>query len=196
MTADPARRRTRLPAPERRRLILEAAAELFAQRGFDAGSIDAIGERVGISGPAIYRHFPRKQDIVIALLDDAIGRALEEARAAEHEAADPHARLVEASRRLADLAVRERAVLGLLAGELPGLSKDDRERIVALRDQLLGWWIDALRAWRPYLEPVRARLLVRGIFALAATLARVPDPEAGDALVPTMEAMILALLAA
>ena len=51
----------RLKAGERRAGILEAASEVFADRGYVGASIDRIAEAAGISAPVIYRHFGSKQ---------------------------------------------------------------------------------------------------------------------------------------
>ena len=50
--------------PHRRDLILEAAIELFRAKGFDATGIDEIGAAAGVTGPAVYRHYESKQDIL------------------------------------------------------------------------------------------------------------------------------------
>ncbi|MGH3950933.1 MAG: helix-turn-helix domain-containing protein, partial [Pseudonocardiaceae bacterium] len=60
-----------LPAqgkPSRREQILAAAAELFAQHGFHGVGIDDIGAAVGISGPALYRHFRSKDAMLGEML--------------------------------------------------------------------------------------------------------------------------------
>jgi AcrR family transcriptional regulator len=65
---------------DRKAAIVAAAAELFAARGFAAVGIDDIGQRVGITGPAIYRHFKGKDAVLEAVLVDAVaGFAVEEA---------------------------------------------------------------------------------------------------------------------
>src|SRR4051794_4249192 len=53
---------------ERRDALLSSAAQLFAGRGFDGVSIEDLGSSVGISGPAVYRHFASKQAVLAALL--------------------------------------------------------------------------------------------------------------------------------
>ena len=60
----------------RREQILGTAAELFAKRGFHGVSVADLGAAVGISGPALYKHFPSKDDLVVAYLEeqDRIGR--------------------------------------------------------------------------------------------------------------------------
>src|SRR3954470_12576144 len=59
---------TRTDAPTRREQILKEAARLFAERGFHGVGVDEIGAAVGISGPALYRHFPGKDAMLTELL--------------------------------------------------------------------------------------------------------------------------------
>ncbi|MDT7626517.1 MAG: hypothetical protein QOF99_7418 [Pseudonocardiales bacterium] len=46
------------PSTSRKEQILREAAQLFARHGFHGVSIVELGAAVGISGPALYRHFP------------------------------------------------------------------------------------------------------------------------------------------
>lgn len=68
---------TRLPAPERRRLIEAAASEVFAERGYAGTSLDEVARRAGVTKPIIYRHFGSKKELHLALLarhrDELIG---------------------------------------------------------------------------------------------------------------------------
>src|SRR5688572_18009938 len=57
---------------DRKATIVAAAAELFATNGFAAVGIDDIGAAVGVSGPAIYRHFAGKDAVLAAVLLDAV----------------------------------------------------------------------------------------------------------------------------
>src|SRR3954463_3542383 len=59
----------------RREQILAAAAELFARHGFHGVGIDDIGAAVGISGPALYRHF-RSKDAMLGEMLTAISEVL------------------------------------------------------------------------------------------------------------------------
>ena len=71
-------------AKARRRVdLLAAAARLFAARGFDAVRLEDIGAAVGISGPAIYRHFAGKAAVLTAILDTASQDLLDGGLAAE-----------------------------------------------------------------------------------------------------------------
>lgn len=56
-------------AEERRNEILDAADELFFQKGFDGTSTNDIIEKVGIARGTLYYHFKSKEDIMDALID-------------------------------------------------------------------------------------------------------------------------------
>ena len=79
MTATPTTRArgTRLPRLARRRQLLDAAMQVFVARGYHAAAMDEIAERAGVSKPVLYQHFPGKQDLYLALLDESVGRLVE-----------------------------------------------------------------------------------------------------------------------
>ncbi len=55
---------------ETRGRLLDAAATLFAARGVDAVSVDAVAEAAGRTSGAVYAHFGSKQGLLLALLDE------------------------------------------------------------------------------------------------------------------------------
>ena len=62
--------RTDVPESARDR-VLRAAGVLFYERGFHAVGIDLIIDRAGVAKATLYRHFPTKDDLIAAYLDDA-----------------------------------------------------------------------------------------------------------------------------
>lgn len=54
---------------ETRARLVSAAAELFAEQGVDAVSVDAVAEAAGRTSGAVYAHFGSKQGLLLALLD-------------------------------------------------------------------------------------------------------------------------------
>ncbi|HBV88826.1 MAG TPA: TetR/AcrR family transcriptional regulator [Desulfosporosinus sp.] len=72
-------------AEERRNEILDAADELFGQKGFDGTSTNDILEKVGIARGTLYYHFKSKEDIMDALIERYNVRILQ---AAQEIAAD------------------------------------------------------------------------------------------------------------
>jgi AcrR family transcriptional regulator len=61
--------RRRLPAAERRRLIEDAAARLFAKRGYAATTVEDIVSAAGVSKPMLYRHYESKKELQMKLLE-------------------------------------------------------------------------------------------------------------------------------
>jgi AcrR family transcriptional regulator len=61
--------RRRLTATQRRAIIEQAASELFAERGYQATSIDDIATRSGVTAPVVYDHFASKLDLHRSLLE-------------------------------------------------------------------------------------------------------------------------------
>jgi AcrR family transcriptional regulator len=55
--------------PGARQRILDTAYELFARRGIRAVGVDEVIERAGVAKATLYRHFPSKDDLVVAFLD-------------------------------------------------------------------------------------------------------------------------------
>ncbi len=71
-TPDARPRSNRLPRHERRRQLLDAALEVFVERGYHAAAMDEIAERAGVSKPVLYQHFPGKLELYLALLDESV----------------------------------------------------------------------------------------------------------------------------
>ncbi len=64
----------RLPGPERRESILQAAKSLFADKGYHGVSIDEIAREVDVSPAILYRHFKSKQLLYDAVLQEMSGK--------------------------------------------------------------------------------------------------------------------------
>lgn len=62
---------------ERRAEILEQAAILFRRYGYSEVGIDDIGRAAGVSGPAIYRHFDGKQELLDQVVEGYLGTLLQ-----------------------------------------------------------------------------------------------------------------------
>ncbi len=68
---DRIRRRTRLPAAQRRETILRAATEVFAEAGYRAAKVCDVAERVGVTEPVIFQHFGSKAALFAAVIERA-----------------------------------------------------------------------------------------------------------------------------
>ena len=88
--------------PYRRDEILAAAVKLFHERGYHATGMDDIGAEAGISGPAIYRHFKGKEEILEVLLLEAAQTGLEAAHEVVSAAPSPRQALERLARHYVD----------------------------------------------------------------------------------------------
>jgi AcrR family transcriptional regulator len=61
----------RLPAPERRRAIVQAALRVFSEGSYAGATTAQIAREAGVSEPILYRHFASKRDLYVACLDEA-----------------------------------------------------------------------------------------------------------------------------
>ena len=86
-------RGTRLPRLARRRQLLDAALEVFVARGYHAAAMDEIADRAGVSKPVLYQHFPGKQELYLALLDESVDRLIEAVAAALRSTVDNRQRV-------------------------------------------------------------------------------------------------------
>lgn len=172
------KRRSRLGRDERRLRILDAAAELFHVQGYATTSVDAIGERAGITGPAVYRHFLNKQELLLELLEMAVAKALGDG---ESEAVgDAHARLAAMVHNIVVHALAERALIGLLYAVHDRGADADRQKLGRIRATVVGRWTKALRAARPELPPHEAETYVQAAMSVVAGIARrdaAADPD-------------------
>ena len=100
--------RRRRPA-NRRELILEAAVELFHRHGYPATSVDDIGKAVDVSGPAIYRHFSSKEDLLVEAITLAADEVHAVNRVARADTDDPRALLTGYIRAYTDVALERSA---------------------------------------------------------------------------------------
>jgi AcrR family transcriptional regulator len=88
MTMIIAPKRRRLSPNLRRKLILDGAMQVFAERGYEAASMEEIARAGGITPAVIYDHFPSKAKLQVELLErqttdllEHVGTALQSARA-------------------------------------------------------------------------------------------------------------------
>ncbi|MFC4561946.1 TetR/AcrR family transcriptional regulator [Nocardiopsis mangrovi] len=69
-------RRKRMTGKERREQLLDIGRELFAERGFDAASVEEIAARAGVSKPVVYEHFGGKEGIYAVVVDREMQKLL------------------------------------------------------------------------------------------------------------------------
>lgn len=87
-------RSSRLPRSARRAQLLEAARDVFVDKGYHAAAMDDIAEHAGVSKPVLYQHFPGKLELYLALLDTACDQIVAGVRDALASTTDNKERVV------------------------------------------------------------------------------------------------------
>jgi AcrR family transcriptional regulator len=156
----------------RRELLLAAAADLFATRGYHAVGIDDIGAAAGITGPGVYRHFASKQALLQALCDLAVGRMVEQARHTDGLEAlvDLHV----------DFVVRERALIRVWLREQWSLDKEARRSSTRHLRAYEEVWRDALAPRRRDLAPEGVALVVSSVLGMLNTTSHIDSALSGE----------------
>jgi AcrR family transcriptional regulator len=126
--------------------ILHAAARLFRERGFDAVGVDDIGRAVGLTGPAIYRHFSSKDELLATLFDQGMTEVF---RVTTVDAEDPFEVLGAMAREHARHVVCNPLLSGIWIHEGRALTGIHWEHHRHRVEQYLARWTAALRRCYP-----------------------------------------------
>lgn len=150
----------------RREQIMAAAAELFAHHGFHGVGIDDIGAAVGISGPALYRHFRSKDamlgEMLTSISDILLAGGLERRERTE----DPAKLLGELVAFHVDFALDNPALITVQERNLGNLTDPDRRRVRGLQRRYVEVWVQAIRETAPGLGEPSARAAAHAVFGL------------------------------
>ena len=81
---------------DRRQVILNAAAELFSEQGYDRASIRDIANKAGLLAGSVYHHFASKDELYLAVHREGFHDVMEAVQRAVDSASDPWERLTRA----------------------------------------------------------------------------------------------------
>lgn len=157
-------RRSQLKS-DRRFQLLAAAERLFAERGFLAVRLEDIGAAAGVSGPAIYRHFPNKESLLVELLVGVSARLLAGARDVTTRSANLAAALDLIEFHL-DFALGEADLIRIQDRDLAHLPAVAERQVRKAQRQYVEVWVGVLRELNPGLAEADARLMAHAVFGL------------------------------
>lgn len=129
---------------ERSGALLKEAARLFAARGYSGVSLEDIGAAVGVSGPAVYRHFAGKQALLGALLVRVSLDLVHGGRAVSGSVIRDEDRMRALIRFHVDFALGNAEVIRVQDRDLAHLTEDDRAEVRRLQREYIDLWIAAL----------------------------------------------------
>jgi AcrR family transcriptional regulator len=150
----------------RRAAMLDAAASLFAHRGFNGVSIEDLGAAAGVSGPAVYRHFSGKQALLGALLVGVSEDLLAGGRAVMAGTDDGDAALRALVAFHVNFALTKPDVIRVQDRDLASLSPADLRRVRSLQRGYVELWVELLARRSPEADPAVLRVKAHAVFGL------------------------------
>jgi AcrR family transcriptional regulator len=151
---------------DRRSQLIAAAERLVAERGYLAVRLEDIGAAAGVSGPAIYRHFPNKEALLVELLVGISTRLLAGATDVVARAKDPASALDGLVDFHLDFALDESDLIRIQDRDLNNLPSSAKRQVRKAQRQYVEIWVDVLRQLNRSLREVDARLMAHAAFGL------------------------------
>ena len=150
---------------DRRSQLIAAAERLIAEHGFLGVRLEDIGAAAGVSGPAIYRHFPNKEALLVELLVGISTRLLAGATEVVADAgpADALDGLVDFH---LDFVFTEPDLIRIQDRDLAQLPAAAMRQVRRAQRQYVEIWVDVLRALHDDLDEGDARLMAHAAFGL------------------------------
>lgn len=118
-----------------RQRILEAAVTVFSQKGYHNAIVDDIVEKSQTSKGAFYFHFPNKESIFLAVMDQAGELLLSKIQRAIATHEDPIAKVDAALQAMIEAFTEHRALARILLVETSGLGKIYDQKVFAIHQK-------------------------------------------------------------
>lgn len=190
----PERPRTRLRSSARRKELISVAANLFASRGYYAVTVDDIGEAVGLTGPALYRHFSSKEALLVAVFDQVIEQLTDRLRQLVSKAPDPAAALLGILRLHVEFAIEQRENVAVWRQEFQSLPETDRWRLRRAQRLYVEEWVHLVHELRPEFSDTEVRAAVHAAIGLLQSPSDFQSGLPTEAAVNLLMSMALAAL--
>jgi AcrR family transcriptional regulator len=179
--------------PSRREQILRAAAQLFAERGSRAVGVDDVGAAVGVTGPAIYRHFASKDAMLAEMLLRISEHLLEGGRDQVAAAGDDAVAQLRALIGFhVDFALDNPALITVQDRDLGSLAEADAAQVRRLQRRYVEIWVAVLARLHPAAEAAACRARAHAVFGLINSTphsaGRLPRPDMAALLAEMAEA--------
>ncbi|MEU4344167.1 helix-turn-helix domain-containing protein [Nocardia sp. NPDC023852] len=179
---------------DRKVRIIRAAARAFSERGYYPVGVDEIAAEVGISGPALYRHFTNKYALLVAAAEEGARHLLSVAAAADDPGLDPPRRLDALIRAISEHTIEIRREAGLYRWERRYLEGPDRVRIKKVYDDLNNTLAVPIARLRPAAPQADVAMLAAGVLSTIASISAHRTTLSSARLLPLQREMAWAIL--
>ena len=175
----------------RQKELIAIATRLFARHGYHAVGINEISGELGLTGPAFYRHYPSKEALLIACLDDAITGHLEAVVDVVRSISDPLDALEAIIANHVDFVFDQTENIQTWRTEFRSLPEADRHRLRYLQRLYTEEWVRIVRQLRTDLDIEQVRTMCQGAIALIQSATEFQNRLPRDIVGPTLGRMAL-----
>ena len=120
--------------------IVQAAAQIFREKGYHATSMQDIADSVHLQKASLYHHVESKQEILLEILNHALDRVTTDIAAVVDSDLSPTEKLRLALRAYTTILTEDRDLAAVLLLEYRGLDPKLRARHIVRRDQVDSLW--------------------------------------------------------
>lgn len=155
---------------DRKAQIVRAAARAFSERGYHAVGVDEIAAEVGISGPALYRHFANKYALLVATAHYTASALVGAARSVDDPSRPAPERLRAVTAALIETTIATRREGAFYRWERRYLQPADRKDIRASYDALNAALAEPLAVMRPGLPEADLAILAAAALSVIGSI--------------------------
>lgn len=171
--------------------LLASAASLFAERGFHGVGIEELSASVGLTGPALYRHFKTKNALLAAMLISVSQTLLSRAEEVIAQALSPKATLQALIDRHLDFTLNQPDLIRVHERDFGSLDQEDARTIRRLQRKYVEIWVDQLQEINNEDREI-SRAKAHAVFGLLNSTPRIKSAEIRSTLQQLAENALLA----
>ncbi|MGW9333599.1 TetR/AcrR family transcriptional regulator [Bosea sp. NPDC055594] len=185
----------------KRERTIDAAVQLFYERGFEKTTLEAVGERLGVTKPFIYAHFSSKAELLAEICSRGIASALKAIDSVLPLERTPTEKIRLLGRRFVTSVLENQMHIAIFTREEKNLAPEDFERINAMRrdfdHKLRSLLIQGMEAGEfKVSDPRLAALGIGGMVSWAYVWFRPDGRLSIEEIADGLSAMILAMVEA
>ena len=137
---------------DQREMILEHAAQLFANRGYPATSMNQVAEACGFSKALLYHYYRDKYSLLVSIAENHVSRLEGLVADVERQGLAPDAHMRELIRRFVQEYAGARHAHRVLTEDVKFMEPGDRERVLDTQRKVVAGFARAVVALRPDLR--------------------------------------------
>ncbi|MFT4776928.1 MAG: AcrR family transcriptional regulator [Oleispira sp.] len=174
--------------------LLQAAARLFKEKGYERTTVRDLGKAVGIQSGSLFHHYPNKEAILRAVMEETILLNTELMKAALSQSQTPEDKVLALIQcELKSVMGKTGAAMTVLVYEWRSLNEENQQHILKLRDLYEDLWISTLTAAKEsgsvVIDPFVLRRLLTGALSWTVNWYR----QEGDLTIDQLAQMALSL---